>query len=926
MSEIPNQLGNYRILKKLGAGGMADVYEAVDERLQRHVALKVLPIEFARDTDRKARFDKEVKATANLRHPNIVTVYDVGFEQGYSFYTMELMPGGDLKGRLIDGIGQEEIIKVTLQIAEALASAHDQGFVHRDLKPENILFDSHNNAIVTDLGIAKFVGETMTQTGLSIGTPYYMSPEQIRGKRIDGRSDLYSLGALIYRMLTRENLFEAEDSVGICMQHVSEPPPPLPAHAKAFQPYLDRLLAKEPEDRYPNARAFIDDFKRIQLVAGNDKVPSPDPEKTQLYNHDSAAPDDSTVDRQFPKDLKRKKDLQRKTTTKTRLLIPVLALLGVVVVAVVGWAGFTLLPFESTNEPKQVVNNEPVVDDPVQPGNDDDDVDPTPENNVVVVSSGDAVLQLTSAPEGVNISLNGKVIGVTPVLLEGLPAGAQTFVLSKRFFADKEVTFNLTDNTVVKENVALQNGRGSLTLISTPEGAWIKLNGSPRSEITPTTLPGLPAGEYNLEIGKDDAYFQSNIAIDHDQTLSLRPALTAGALVKFNEIWMTPSELLQAANNFLSAGKVAGQGSDNALSAYRALLEQKPNSTEAAQGVEAVFLNLKTQIETALDSKNLNAADKFLADTRQWFPNRDEYAVLEQRLNTLKAELANQNREQQYASASAPVKTHLAANRFEAARRTLADLKNGFGEFTTENNALEDSIHTAEESFSNKVLRYSGKLALIPAGNLKNESQPVSVKPFRMGINEVTFAQWDLCHGDGACTYRPEDEGWGRGQRPVIHVSYRDISEQFIPWLNRKTGQQFRLPSEAEWEYAASANSNGTYYWGPNPSANHANGSESRGWIQDGFVNTAPVGQLRANAFGLYDTAGNVWELVEDCDGNKNAMPTDGKANSNGNCNRRIAKGGSWFSGAKFLQVQERLPVATVDRNYERGFRIVLDY
>ena len=256
--EIGARLGHYRIVGLLGRGGMADVYRAEDERLGREVALKAVPPEFARDPERVERFEREVRAAARLTHPNIVTVYEFGQGAGQHFYTMALMPGGDLKARIRahpDGMPPAEARAVAAAMAQALDYAHRQGFVHRDVKPENILFGEDGAPQLTDFGIARAMssGTRMTATGMSIGSPHYMSPEQARGQTVDGRSDLYSLGVVLYEMLTGRVPFDAADTLAVAYAHVNDPAPSLPPALAEWQPVMNRLVAKPPDDRYGSA-------------------------------------------------------------------------------------------------------------------------------------------------------------------------------------------------------------------------------------------------------------------------------------------------------------------------------------------------------------------------------------------------------------------------------------------------------------------------------------------------------------------------------------------------------------------------------------------------------------------------------------------------------------------------------------------------
>ena len=271
--EIGTRLGHYRILSLLGRGGMADVYRAEDERLGREVALKAVPPEFARDPERVERFEREVRAAARLSHPNIVTVHEFGQGAGQHFYTMELMPGGDLKARIREhpeGMPPSEVRAIAAAIARALDYAHKRGYVHRDVKPENILFWEDGTPQLTDFGIARAMGsETgITDTGMIIGSPHYMSPEQAQGLEVDGRSDLYSLGVVLYEMLTGRLPFDAPNTFAVGLSHIKDPVPDLPRALAEWQPVVDRLLAKSPEDRYGSAGELAE-------VLGEDRLPRP---------------------------------------------------------------------------------------------------------------------------------------------------------------------------------------------------------------------------------------------------------------------------------------------------------------------------------------------------------------------------------------------------------------------------------------------------------------------------------------------------------------------------------------------------------------------------------------------------------------------------------------------------------------------------
>ena len=216
-------------------------------------------------------------------------------------------------------------------------------------------------------------------------------------------------------------------------------------------------------------------------------------------------------------------------------------------------------------------------------------------------------------------------------------------------------------------------------------------------------------------------------------------------------------------------------------------------------------------------------------------------------------------------------------------------------------------------------------------GHEKDESPLHEVtipRALAVGKFEVTFAEWDACVADGACGgYRPSDDGWGRGTRPVIHVSFND-TQSYLTWLSGKTGRQYRLLSESEWEYAARAGTATPYFWGARVSRDQANyGSDAccMGFAQgaDRWENTAPAGSFPPNGFGLHDMSGNVWEWTLDCRNERyDGAPSDGSAWTSGNCSVRVMRGGSWFSDPGFVRSAIRDYDSVGDRNYDGGFRV----
>jgi len=291
--------GRYRIQRKLGAGGMADVYLAEDQELGRRVAIKILNGRHANDAQFIERFRREAKNAAALNHPNIVSIYDRGEAEDTYYIAMEFLDGRTLK-ELIVGHGAAPVrvaIEYARQILSALRFAHRHGIVHRDIKPHNVLVDAEGRVKVTDFGIARAGTSQMTETGSIVGTAQYLSPEQARGGEVDQRSDLYSLGVVLYELLTGKTPFEGDTPVEVAMKHLSNAPKPPSELRKDIPPELDmvvlRALAKDPNDRYQSADEMEGDLDRV--ARGLPVAAATVDTATQVMRRPPATPVESTA-------------------------------------------------------------------------------------------------------------------------------------------------------------------------------------------------------------------------------------------------------------------------------------------------------------------------------------------------------------------------------------------------------------------------------------------------------------------------------------------------------------------------------------------------------------------------------------------------------------------------------------------------------
>jgi serine/threonine protein kinase len=258
------QFGPYRIVAPLGEGGMAAVYRAYQPNMDRYVALKVLPRYFASDPQFVGRFEQEARVLAKLQHPHILPVFDYGESEGYTYIVMTYVDAGSLSQLLEERtLTLREVGRIISQVGDALDYAHSIGVLHRDVKPSNILVDSRGNCLLTDFGIAKIVESStkLTQTGGILGTPAYMSPEQIASATLDGRTDIYSFGIVLYEMTTGRPPYQAETAAAVLVKHLHDPlPMPRrfnPALPESVERVILRALAKKPEDRFPTAGEMV---------------------------------------------------------------------------------------------------------------------------------------------------------------------------------------------------------------------------------------------------------------------------------------------------------------------------------------------------------------------------------------------------------------------------------------------------------------------------------------------------------------------------------------------------------------------------------------------------------------------------------------------------------------------------------------------
>ncbi|MFL0801054.1 MAG: protein kinase [Agarilytica sp.] len=300
MSADESEIPGYTISKRLGRGGMATVHLAMQQPINRQVALKIMSNQLGEDSVWAKRFIQEAQVIAQLTHPNVVPVYDVGTHGGKFYISMEYLAGGSLKDKMSHGIVIPEVLKIVAGVAAGLDYAGEKGFVHRDIKPDNIMFRSDGSPVILDFGIVKQMDDAggMTQTGVIVGTTSYMSPEQAQGRELDQRSDIYALGVMFFELLTGKPPYKGDTDVATLLMHVNDPIPNLPEKLAVFQPIINKALSKDPFHRYTRAREMIDHIQKLEpeikatiqrLKVGNAS------DKTYVKNPKALSDGDETV-------------------------------------------------------------------------------------------------------------------------------------------------------------------------------------------------------------------------------------------------------------------------------------------------------------------------------------------------------------------------------------------------------------------------------------------------------------------------------------------------------------------------------------------------------------------------------------------------------------------------------------------------------
>ena len=784
---------------------------------------------------------------------------------GTAYMVLEYVQGETLADRLSRErqLPEESLQRLLEEVLSGLSVMHDAGYVHRDIKPGNLMLrEEDGSAVVLDFGAARQAVGQRSRAITSILTPGYAPVEQYDGKvdRVGAWTDIYALGMVAYRCISGIGDSELPDAVArMLAQSRGEAvlPPAVEAGKGKYSPKLLEAIDWAIEVDEGDRPQTVDAWRGALAGGGSGKGPG------------KAA---------------RKPATQQRTGITTRRTGPSWSTIGLTmaIIALLGlgaWWGtqeyselFGLGPGNApvvaeAEAPAAMAGENPQTAETVEGKQALSGAEETtsPEPTKPATEEEDEITRLLAAAEA-----DFKARRLTR------PAGNNAW---DRYLRVLELEPANPDAIRGMERVIERYGE---LFASAVEGAdFDKAAGylSSIRDLNPDS-PVLDQGEQRLKEARQAR--ENRLAEQERQRQAALERQRIANTIK--EQWTAFETAIQAEDLSEAA---------NILNQVRALNSEEPGLPTGEQRLETLRTELERQqiaqvieghwdsFEAAMQAGDLDEAAGILAQVRDLNPEEPGLAAGEQRLATAQA-IAERKRVESEARARKAV-------------GEMVSIPGGtfrMGDLSGDGNDNERPVHS------------------------------VTVSDFNLGKYEVTFAQWDACVADGGCRgYRPDDRGWGRGNRPVIDVSWND-AQAFISWLNDKTGGKFRLPTEAEWEYAARAGSTTKYSWGNKVGKDRANCAKRCG---DQWEYTAPVGSFSANAWGLHDMHGNVLEWVQDCHyGSYVDAPTDGSAWESGECRHRVFRGGSWSGHPKRMSSSYRELIYRTDRS-DLGFRLAQD-
>ncbi|TET32452.1 MAG: hypothetical protein E3J72_19510 [Planctomycetota bacterium] len=938
---IGQEVGGCIVIEKIGQGGMGAVYRGTQTSLDRSVAIKILPPQLAENKAYIARFLRESKLVASIKHPNIVAVIDRGQVGELYYFIMEFIRGRTVRELIQDKgmLDPGDALEIARQAALAFATANEEGIIHRDIKPDNIMIDKGGIVKVTDFGLVKNTAETtggLTASQQVMGTPMFMSPEQCQGEQVDHRSDIYSLGMTLYTMLTGHPAFMAETPLGILNKHVNETPTPVSEInqdvSESFWAIIDRMLAKKPEERFPDWDSVLEAFdtlrskdpkgysttamlrrtgsKKMPVVSEEaDTLPStppvPAPTKEPLtFKVETSAPEE-------PAATEPPVEAAPPPPKKKRIYVACSVILAVVMVFVI--AGFVLYGPRNLGRTRPDATGGSTGPSATGAGTE------KPNAKIRKLYAGfkelrrleghtDSIWAVVFSPDGkfiVSASYD-KTARVwdtaTGKDVRRFEGGGEKFYDAVFSPDGKAVAGTMGDNTVRIFNVLsgkelrrIDKQKGNVKAFLFGEYGYRILTGNVDYTVSYLDGSGNELSKLRgLENYIRDASFSADgklaVAGSNDYTARAWETETAKKLATFKG----HTEPIDFAE-FSPDGKLVVTGGEDTTARI----------WDVASGKELHKLEHNDRVHEGVfspDGKLVATASRDKA-VRIWLVDTgEELCCLEGHEDAV------------CGIAFSPDGRSVASSSYDKTVRIWANPGD-----------KSNPLVVAKEKKDTVTNSIGMKFELIPAGEFmmggegkkRNEDEhpqhKVNItKPFYMQTTEVTQAQWKAVMKNNPSTHKGDD-------KPVEMVSWEYVHE-FIKRLSDMDGVTYRLPSEAEWEYACRAASMKLYSCGDES----ARLREYAWFVENAEKVTHPVAQKRPNRWGLYDMHGNVYELCEDWYGEKyysEKHPDDPKGPTDGE--RVIMRGGSVGAPAPYCRSANRGHIEPYTQAKFIGFRLV---